>query len=799
LLFSQKRTAFVITLLIFFAMGCEQKKSQPKVTNETPVVIAKQETPKPAGAEPEEAPHWMTSPVNSCIAGTMFIDTLVAKMSDGTAVFYKLVYGPKGMTVDKATGILRYAARTPGSFDIQVSAENQSGFAATTSYSLFVMKKTAPAVLEKPRERITEKVQKPVAAPVKGPVKQVLSAEQTAPPASVMLDLPSMAEPGDTVLLDASRSKDLSDPAAQLSFRFDADGDGVWDYPQSGFADAMYATPHVYRKEGFYTVIAEARAKSGRTARAEAKFMVRVPPSATIEIRPSLPTAGSVCTLDAARSTVSSLGKKSFTVRWDLDNNGSWDVPANAGFTTAMTATKKLDGPGPYRVVLQIRDETGLVSKAIAEIPMTPQFKVILLSVPDTALAGVPFGAACQTSYPSSEIAEYDWDFNGDGVFEVKQEKHVHQYDYKKPGTYKVSCRATARNGNQATGTRTVIVVARSVTVKADVPPKAQALIPVAFDGQVSPRHTKVEKVGWDFDGDGTFDWSSPSEAKAKYAFAKPGVFHPVLRAISTDKHEWCDTAVITVVASVPPRAIAGKNILAKKGDNVDLEGTGVVSAGKIILYEWDFDNNGVFDWKSDKTGSISHKYVVFSRAVLRVTAESGATATDTLTVVICPDGMAGVKTGSARPFCIDKYEYPNAKGHVPAQNATFADAEAACKKENKRLCTSDEWERACRGRNNLPYPQPTSQYTGEPCNVLAPKQESSHVSQSGSHDDCRSTYGVYDMNGNVAEWTSPARNGSAFVYGGSWLFPKEKAVCSSKIELAASKAYPYVGFRCCK
>jgi PKD repeat protein len=750
---------------------------------------------------PVEPPRWLKDPKGSCFAGALFLDTLSAKTQSGNAT-YRLVNGPRGMTVDTRTGIIRFATSKPGTFDVQVSAEDSLGAAATTSYALSVLKKQVGAIVTRqplPVEPETRENTQP-ALEVKRQQKQETPRGQSQTPeippaASVMLDLPSMAEPGDTVLLDASRSKNQLDSTSPLAFRFDADGDGVWDAPVSGFSPAA-SVHHVYTREGVYKVIVEVQVKNGLTSRAEGRLMVRVPPSATIEIRPPLPIAGAVCTLDARKSTVSSMGKKSFVVRWDLDNNGTWDVPANNGFSSATVATLKLDGPGPFRVVLQVKDETGLTSKAIAEIPMTPVFKVILLSLPDTALASIVLSAACQTSYPPSEIAEYDWDFNGDGVFEIKEEKALQSHEYKKTGTYKVSCKAIARNGNQSVGTRTIVVVSRSIAVKALVPQQAQALIPVEFDGKISTHHARVEQVSWDFEGDGTFDWSSPSLAQIKHAFAKPGAYHPVLRAMSSDKHAWCDTAAITVTASVPPRAIAGKNILAKKGDNVGLEGKGVVTSGTIILYEWDFDNNGVYDWKSEKTGEVSHTYLTFSRAVLRVTAQSGATATDTVTIVICPEGMIGVKAG---PFCIDKFEFPNAKGQVPVAGVTYTDAEQQCKKENKRLCTSDEWERACSGTANKRYPQPSSQYSGEPCNVLKKSDSPNHIVQSGSFDDCKTPYGAFDMNGNVAEWTSPVKNGSAMAYGGTWLFPPDKATCGSKVELKTTSAYPYVGFRCCK
>jgi hypothetical protein len=411
-------------------------------------------------------------------------------------------------------------------------------------------------------------------------------------------------------------------------------------------------------------------------------------------------------------------------------------------------------------------------------------------------LTDVPFTATCQTSYPPAQIAEYDWDFLGTGKPNVQSEKQEHSYTYTKSGTYKVTCKAIARNGNTSQLTKQIVVVSRNVKVKARAPLTAQALVPVEFDGEIQANRTKVDQVAWDYDGDNVFDWTGPSLLKTKHAYEKAGSYHAVLKATSSDKHEWFDTVSITVAPSIPPKAIAGKPVLAQKDQDIELAGKGIITSGTIILYEWDFDGDGTFDWKSDKTGTVHHKFVAYSHPVLRVTGISGLTSQDTTTVVICPTGMVGVKDG---PFCIDKYEFPNSKGQVPVVNTTYTDAVESCKKEGKHLCTSQEWERACSGGSNQKYPVSSSQYAEQPCNVLVGKDHESKMAQSGSYEDCVSGYGAFDMNGNVAEWTAPAKNNMAFAAGGSWLFPQENARCGSKMELAASKGYAYVGFRCCK
>jgi PKD repeat protein len=751
---------------------------------------------EPSLAIANKPPEWKNSPRTECTAYSFFRDTLMAIDPQGGPISYSLLAGPKGMLLDSRTGAITFRSAAPATFDVRVSATDTNGTAAATSYTLAVIGKqpmqrhgiSAPQAHSQSSTHPTEP-QSALPAPV---------VTTTQPPVrlpSVTLDLPTMAEPGDTVLIDASRSGNEKDPVSSLSFRFDTEGKGIWDMPTSGFTSAKSVT-HVFAREGIYKVIAEAKAPDGRIGSAQGTLMVRIPPSASIDIRPPLPAAGTVCTLDARKSTVSGLQPRTFVVRWDLEAKGAWDFPANGSFTSNPLALKTLTGVAPFRVILQIKDAAGLTSKAIAEIPITPQFRIVLLSMPDTVLVARPFTMECRTSYPTTAVAEYDWDLSSRKTFDVKDEKPSRSYEFKTAGVYAISCRAVAHNGNTATATKTVVAVARSVILKAIVPAQVQAMTPVTFDAKIDIHHTSIAKISWDFDGDSIFDWSAQSSPKTKHAYAKPGVYHPVIRVLTLDKHEWRDTASITVTEPLPPKALAGKSILAFREENVDLRGEGLAPGGKIALYEWDFDCDGKYDWSSDKTGSVHHKFVLYGKAVLRVTAENGLTATDTTTIVICPSGMQGIKDG---PYCIDKYEYPNKNGQVPVAEVSWGGAQQLCAKEGKRLCTSREWERACEGPDNAQYPTSSSQYQREPCNVLANRDSPNHVVQSGSMGDCASPSGTFDMNGNVAEWTAPEKNGQAFAYGGSWLLPPDKATCSSRLELRSDKTYPFVGFRCCK
>ena len=54
--------------------------------------------------------------------------------------------------------------------------------------------------------------------------------------------------------------------------------------------------------------------------------------------------------------------------------------------------------------------------------------------------------------------------------------------------------------------------------------------------------------------------------------------------------------------------------------------------------------------------------------------------------------------------FCMDRYEWPNQKGELPALLVSWVDAKKQCEDIGKRLCTEDEFNFACEGEEMLPY-----------------------------------------------------------------------------------------------
>ena len=85
------------------------------------------------------------------------------------------------------------------------------------------------------------------------------------------------------------------------------------------------------------------------------------------------------------------------------------------------------------------------------------------------------------------------------------------------------------------------------------------------------------------------------------------------------------------------PTAEAGNDRTVNVGDVVQFNGVGYDPDGSVVLYEWDFDGDGSYDWNNTGTGSTTHIYNAAGTytAVLRVTDNKGATDTDTVSITV--------------------------------------------------------------------------------------------------------------------------------------------------------------------
>ncbi|HET6334330.1 MAG TPA: MopE-related protein [Polyangiales bacterium] len=149
--------------------------------------------------------------------------------------------------------------------------------------------------------------------------------------------------------------------------------------------------------------------------------------------------------------------------------------------------------------------------------------------------------------------------------------------------------------------------------------------------------------------------------------------------------------------------------------------------------------------------------------------------------------------------------------GARPWDHVTFAAATAACDASGLRLCTPAEWQAACEGTADRLYPYGIS-YVAATCNgtnydTMPGGAIDNNALATGAMNMCVSMDGLFDMSGNLKEWTndlqgttgSPPEN-IYVLRGGSYESPELGMTCQTTLSRAsASTVLPNVGFRCCK
>jgi len=172
--------------------------------------------------------------------------------------------------------------------------------------------------------------------------------------------------------------------------------------------------------------------------------------------------------------------------------------------------------------------------------------------------------------------------------------------------------------------------------------------------------------------------------------------------------------------------------------------------------------------------------------------------------------------------FCIDKYEYPNRPGAHPSWMVSWHDAEATCRHLGKRTCWDWEWEAACEGPDETPFPYGWKRDSAK-CNIdntwIDPKisamhsrdpvvanRELSRLDQSvpsGAIAACVSGYDVFDLTGNLDEWVTRAERDNrkslwSGLKGGAWGHVRN-ACRPMTTSHAPEFTYYFVSFRCCR
>ncbi len=292
---------------------------------------------------------------------------------------------------------------------------------------------------------------------------------------------------------------------------------------------------------------------------------------------------------------------------------------------------------------------------------------------------------ASQSYDSDGTIVAVEWNF-GDGTTSTML---TTTHTYTGTGTYLVTLKITDDKGAESiTSMQIEATIPEEETQEENHAPVAKAGEDitayigdqVAFNGIGTDPDGDMLNYAWDFEGDGVIDWESPISGTTTHSYDTPGTYTAFFY-VSDGEYEAVDSLTVTILepeqqteeeqtneqetqeeeqttettpVNQAPIAYAGQDKTGEVNEWIAFVGTGEDSDGSIVLYEWDFDGDGTYDWSSTANGVTTYKYDTPGTytAILRVTDNEGATSTSSITVVI-----EGPETGN-EPTTGSKY-YP--------------------------------------------------------------------------------------------------------------------------------------------
>jgi PKD repeat protein len=458
-----------------------------------------------------------------------------------------------------------------------------------------------------------------------------LSIYNVAPEASFTAS-PNPAASGAAVTFNAAASKDSDGTIAKYAWDLDGNGSYETDTGITPSASRAYATP------GDRTIGLRVTDNSGATATTTRTVTIQNnPPAASFTAAPNPVQTGNAASFNAAGSSDSDGTIAKY--EWDLDGNGSYETDTGA----TATASSSYPTIGSRQIGLRVTDNNGATATAaralsVVNSPPTAAFT----AAPNPAPSGtaVVFDAGGSKDSDGT-VAKYEWDLDGNGSYETNAgTSATTSKAFATPGDRTVGLRVTDNNGATATSSQTVSIQNRAPTASfTPTPGTALTGAPISFAaGASSDPDGTIAKYEWDFDGNGSYETDSGSTATTSHSFAAAGVVTVGLRVSDNSGTTATTTGTVTIQNSPPAAAFNATPNPAPTGTAVAYDASGSKdSDGAVAKYEWDLDGNGTYETDTGTTASASSSYATAGNRTigLRVTDDSGATATTTQAVTI--------------------------------------------------------------------------------------------------------------------------------------------------------------------
>jgi len=271
----------------------------------------------------------------------------------------------------------------------------------------------------------------------------------------------------------------------------------------------------------------------------------------------------------------------------------------------------------------------------------------------------IAFNGKAYDTNQNGKIVFYAWDFDNNGQYDWTSSQCGNTtHAYKTVGDYTAKFTARDNDGFLGSDTRKIHIAKR----EGNSPPIADA-----GKDQTVGKGAYVTLDGsksWDPEGgDLSYLWTEVGSGVTggsgnQKITIKPSLGQYTFRLTVTDVEgdSSIDEVLIKVMQDQVPVVNAGPDLKVEKARAFTITGTASDPDGRITLYEWDFDGDGIFDHKveiastaTEVSCSATHIYYTegWQTAFLRATDNLGVTAEDSVSILVkINQGPIAVITG---------------------------------------------------------------------------------------------------------------------------------------------------------
>ena len=225
----------------------------------------------------------------------------------------------------------------------------------------------------------------------------------------------------------------------------------------------------------------------------------------------------------------------------DFEGDGIFDQQFEAN---PVLVEYTYTNPGFFEPVLRVTDNDGATAEVSSSVsvssPDNAPPTVELLITPDVGVIPIDILFEANASDPDGTVVRYDWDLDGDGLYEVIDAESSITRNYVNAGEYMIHVRVIDNEGGvqydieplSLTDTENLAPLA---SLHADVTSGERPLL-VHFDASASTdTDGTIARYIWDFQGDGDDDLIT-TEPFAEWTYSLKAVFNPAVTVEDNDQ-----------------------------------------------------------------------------------------------------------------------------------------------------------------------------------------------------------------------------------------------------------------------